>query len=282
MPLPALAPVLAGLLSRAGGTAALGAVGRQLGTKAASGAATQGAAATAQRVTVNFADKGLFKKAFTSQGVQTSTDIAAQQQREETEQRQSQARAALFQHLTRAVTGSVVAMVGMPLALKKFSTGLIDAQRNLARYSAAHALAQMKLERGRLGREIGHAQGTGTTATMLANAVNGLEQELAPLKTALANVTNVAGTLAAFAARGGIVIGKIVTGFATLESIYKALQNIPWLKKWFAKPQQNQPWEQLLGAIADGVFDRRKQPPPPRRPAPPRRKGRRKNGGDIG
>ncbi|MGD9644322.1 MAG: hypothetical protein AB7U73_01330 [Pirellulales bacterium] len=344
MPFPALTPLIAGLVGRLGGSAALGTIGRQLGGRAAAGAATQAAtstaapaggglwqaalralgvgrqaatasapraaapaagqasgqaagglrgmlagisrqlagqaaatqaakgatgAATPPRVKVDLNDKGLFKKAFTSSGVQSPTTIAEEQQREqqreEDEQKQSEARAALFRNLTRAVTGSVVAMVGMPIALKKFATSLIDAQRNLARYSAAHALAQLKLERGRLQRDIRRAQGTEGTASMLADAVNGLEQELAPLKTGLANLTNIAGTMAAYSARGTVFLAKVVSGFHVLEQIYQTMQNIPWLKKWFPKPQP-MPAEQLLAAIADGAFDRRRQAPPPRRP----------------
>jgi prophage DNA circulation protein len=161
----------------------------------------------------------------TRRDIVEASEKKEQEAREKSAQEIDRARIKVTDFALAIATGTGV-WAAMPSFFEKLGTKMVEARRDLAKFSGTIAMAQAKLDVGDIRRRRATAQATRASGASLASSLNDLRNELAPAKNALMTFLNTGGVALIKAAT---VMVKV--GFPALKAIETVAA---WTEKsWF-------------------------------------------------
>ena len=251
MPAPAIAAIVARLLSGPVSAAAL-----RAGAARAGGS---GMAAAALGSNPN-----LYKMAFTPQGMANAATIVAQHR---STQPRGEDQPSLGGMALSTLARSAISLTGIFGATGKaahaFANVMLNSQATLAKYSGQIAGALGGLEVRRMRIAAGSARRTAGSTAYLAKSTGQFEENFAPIKDFMTNVKNVAL---------GTILGGINAAIEGMKQIFEtdAQTKKRHEKERAEKAAQSTINRDFINGIAAGKFSGRKNPGP-RNPEPIRR-----------
>ena len=117
------------------------------------------------------------------------------------------------------VTGALGLLYG---AARDFVSGIVEQNRELAKYNAAIAASFSRLEVTKMRLQVQQGAATEGTATMLNDQLESLLTEVQPIRQAAGQVVNMLGSLLVLAARGVVLL-------VSVEAVLNALLPLPGL-----------------------------------------------------
>ncbi len=153
------------------------------------------------------------------------------------------------------VIGASLAFIATLKAVEKFSTGVLEQSRELAKYSGstAAAFARLEFQSIKLARHRGRATAGSTSA--LAGQVGSFREEIAPFNEMARNMLNHVATIATGVSRGLLYLAKLNPLIAAAIAIDQHLQNK-------GKIEDQVPFAEFLERVSRGAGTTRRPQAP--------------------